>query len=77
MRADFTADRTDAAFQIADPGLARIQVNDGLDGIIGQRYFSRTKAILAHLARDQISLGNGNFLALGITGELDDFHPVE
>ncbi len=77
LRADLTADGSDPPFQVADAGFARVLVDDGLQRVLGQADLVRAQAILADLPGDQVSFGDGDLFALGVTGKLDDLHPVQ
>ena len=73
---DFAAHLADLAFQVADPGLARVALNDFVQGIVGKTHFGRAQPVLFDLSGHQIALGDVDFFVFGVAAQLDDLHAV-
>ncbi len=51
-------------------------MDDAAHGVFGKLDFVGQEAVLAPLARDEITVGDAHFFSLGITREGQDFHAV-
>ena len=73
---DGAADRGELAFEVADPGFARVVGDEGVDGFGGDLEVSGFEPVFAALTRQEVAGGDGLFLAGGVGAEFDDFEPV-
>ena len=71
------ADLGDLAFQRAHAGLAGVEAQDVADHRLGDLQLALFQAIVADLLGQQVALGNGDLLVLGVAGQADDLHPVQ
>ena len=71
------AERGDLPFETAHAGLARVAGNDLADRVVGDTYLRALHAVLFQLLRQQMALGNLQFLLVRIGSQLNDLHPVE
>src|SRR5690606_8613305 len=64
------------ALEIAHAGFARVRVDDGAQGLVGQFALLAAKAVGLELALYQIALRNLHFFGFCIAQKLDDLHAV-
>ncbi len=69
-------ERTDLAFEIAHPRFAGVFTNQSPQRVLGQRQLFVRNPMRLHGFRNEIALGDLQFLDLGISRDLDDFHAV-
>ena len=67
---------TNLAFQIAHAGFARIVANNFQNTLVGEIKLFRTEAIGVRLLCHQVSFGDFEFFALGITGKTQYFETI-
>src|SRR5205814_2765975 len=67
----------DFPLELADPGFTGVARDDFAQRSIGQRQLIGPQAVLAELPRDEITLGDLEFLAFGVAREIDGFETVE
>ena len=70
------ADRLQTAGELTDPPLARVVANHAATGAPGEPHRRGRQPGGPVLCRDQVRLGDGDLLGLGIAGQADDLQPV-
>src|SRR5437763_1948030 len=74
LTSNLPADRADLALEVSHPGLARVAVDDEQQRLVAELDPRRRQAVALDLARDQVALGDLQFLLLRVAGELDHLH---
>ena len=69
-------DRADLPLEFAHAGFARVVVDHKPQRVFVPFALLGLEAVLFELSPNEIFLRNLELLALGVTGERDDFHPV-
>ena len=77
LAGDLATDAADLALEVADPGLARVLLDDRAQRGVGEAHPGALEAVLGELARDQVALRDVELLVGRVAGELDHLHPVE
>ncbi len=77
LHRDLAADGADLTLQIAKPGFLGIAGDDARDSGVGPDQRRLFDAVLLHLLRDEMLLGDGQLLLIGVAGQTNDFHAVE
>ena len=70
------ADGSELPLQVADPGLTGVLPDYLADGLVGDGELVLAEAVLPELPGQQVFFGDMELFFLGVTGKLDDFHPV-
>ena len=70
------ADRLQAAGELTDAPFARVVANNATTGAAGEPHRRGRQAGGPVLGRDQVRLGDGDLLGLGVAGQVDDVEPV-
>src|ERR1043166_8958550 len=73
---NFAADSADLALQIADARLIGVLADDPTDRARLKCDVELINPIFIHLAWDEVTIGNLEFLFFDVTGEVNHFHSV-
>ena len=76
MGDDFPANRANFSLEIAHTGLPGVGADDLLQASFCEADLARAQSVLAYLARNQITVRNGDLFFIRITRQGDNFHPV-
>ncbi len=74
---DLAADRADLPLEVAQPGLARVAVDEEVQPGVEEAHLAGLEPVLGELLRDQVPARDLDLLLLGVAGERDDLHAVE
>src|SRR5207247_6439202 len=72
LSGDAAGDRADAALEVAHTGLAGVAFDDVAEGVVLELGLALLQAVGFELAGDEILLGDGELVGLGVAGDLDD-----
>ena len=70
------ADRLQTAAELTDPPLVRVVANNATTGPAGEPHRRGRQPGGPVLRRDEVGLGDGDLLGLGVAGQVDDLEPV-
>ncbi len=73
---DLAADRADFALEVAQPGLGRVLMHNGKNGLIGNLYILLGYAVFLHLPRDDELPGDFELFLVRVARKLDNLHAV-
>ena len=69
-------DPRDIALQVSHPGLARVPVDNDLDGLVADAQRLLADAVLFQLLGDEVMAGDGGLFPARIARDLQHFHAV-
>src|SRR5690554_949995 len=73
---EFSANRADLALKVPNARLTRIALNDVPDGRVVNAHVDAGETRRFRLARNEVSLCNGELFKLRISGKLNDLHAI-
>ena len=67
---NFSADRCDLAFQVTQPGLLRVLIDDCAYAVVRELDLAALEPVFCRLFRNQMPLGDLDLFLFGVAGEL-------